>query len=186
MFAPKLFDHCRSVLSQLVERHPGLTWNFPNSIFPTVTFNCGPHTACLEHTDHGNAAHMLCAITALGNFDPTQGGHLVLYPIKEAWEFPPGSTALIASSTLAHGNTPIRRGETRQSMTQYCPGGLLRWVAYGFRSRKSLMAEPGGAARQEEIDGPPGARWQWALSLFSKGAELVSDRLAIFGPKSKR
>lgn len=181
MFAPKLFDDCRKVLGQLAEHHPGLSWNFNNSIYPAVTFNCGPDTACLEHVDHGNAAHMFCAITALGDYDPTRGGHLILYPLKQAWEFPPGSTALIASSTLAHGNTPIRRGETRQSMTQYCAGGLLRWVAYGFQTRKSVMAKPGGAAKLEEIDGPPGARWKWALSLLSKGAELVGDRAAVFG-----
>lgn len=72
------------------------------------------------------------------------------------------------------------RGENRQSITQYCPGGLLRWVDYGFQSVKSLLAQKGGAKRRAEIDGPPGARWKKALGLFSKASELAADRVAVF------
>lgn len=82
---------------------------------------------------------------------------------------------MIPSALVTHGNTPIQAGETRMSVTQYCSGGLLRWVAYGFRSAKSLLAEPKGAAKKEEIDGPAGSRWKWALSLFSTLEELVGN-----------
>lgn len=50
---------------------------------------------------------------ALGEYDPARGGRWVLYALEEAWVSPPGSTVLIAPSTLAHGNTPIQRAETR-------------------------------------------------------------------------
>lgn len=58
-------------------------------------------------------------------------------------------------------------------MTQYVAGGLIRWVDYGFKSAKSLLAEKDGKERRALIDGPEGSRWQWAVSLFSKVAELT-------------
>lgn len=164
-------------MKKLVDHQKGLRWNFRNSIFPAITFNCGPTTVCVEHEDYGNAANMMCAITALGRYNPARGGHVVLYPLNEAYEFPSGSTILIPSSTLSHGNTPIARNEIRQSITQYCAGGLLRWVEYDFRSAKTLMAEKGGPERREAIDR---GRWQWALGLFSKAVDLANDRLQVF------
>lgn len=121
---------------------------------------------------------MFCAITALGDYDPMQGGHLVIFPIRLIVEFPPGSTILIPSGTVAHGNTPIRSGEHRMSMTQYCGGGLLRWVEYGFQSATSLLKQKGGAMKRAELDKPRLAR---VLGLFSKCSELCADRLAVFG-----
>lgn len=168
-----MFLHAREALGKLFAHHPGLVPNFTNSIFPAVTYNCGPNTACLEHIDHGNAATMMCLITAVGDYNYRKGGHLVLHPIKRFYQFPPGTTAMIPSALLAHGNTPVMRGETRMSITQYCSGGLLRWVAYGFKTVKTLLAEPGGADRKREIDGPPGARWAWALGLFSTLDQLL-------------
>ena len=93
------------------------------------------------HVDTGNKANGLCAITALGQFDPKRGGHLVLAQLGLVIEFPPGATILIPSATVAHGNTPIQEGETRQSVTQYAAGGLFRWVRFGFRNEKALVRE---------------------------------------------
>lgn len=172
-------------MRKLFNANKNLQPNFSNSVYPTVTYNCGPDTECVEHVDHGNAAHMLCAVTALGDYDPTKGGHLILYPLKRFIRFPPGSTILIPSAMVAHGNTPIAQGETRMSITQYCPGGLLRWVEYGFRSCKSLLQEYQGAAKKAEIDGPPGSRCTWALGLFSKLGELVpKDMTSVQGSSS--
>lgn len=170
-----MFEYAKSTLKKLFQRHPTLSSNFTSSIYPAVTFNCGPTTSCRKHVDHGNAANLLCAITPLGTFDPTRGGHLIIYPLRRFYQFPPGSTILIPSSLVAHGNTPTMPGETRFSVTQYCSGGLLRWVEYGFCSIKTLLAQPGGAERKREIDGAPGSRWVWALSLFSTLDELLRD-----------
>lgn len=177
-YAPKIYDYARVTLQALFAAYGWLTHNFANSIFPMVTFNCGPNTVCLEHIDFGNAAHMYCVITAIGTFDATLGGHLVIFSLRKIIEFPSGSTILIPSATLAHGNTPIREGEERFSMTQYCGGGLIRWVEYGFKSAKSLLAEKGGAKKRADIDGP---RLSRVLGLFSKCTELAADRVTVFG-----
>lgn len=176
-YAPKAYDYTRRTLKELYEKYDWLEPNFDKSIYPAVTFNCGPETACLKHTDSGNAAHLFCAITALGDYDPTQGGHLIIFPLKLIIEFPPGSTILIPSATIAHGNTPIGPDEHRMSMTQYCAGGLFRWVEYGFCSAKTLLAQKGGAQAREKIDAP---RAGWAMNLFSKSKDLISDRAVLF------
>jgi len=119
-------------LKALFEWNPHLSHNFSNSIFPAASFNCGPTTVSLEHTDYSNLSHGLCALTALGDYDHTLGGHLILFGLKLAVQFPAGSTILIPSGCMGHGNTPIGEGETRLSIAQYAAGGLFRWVAHGF------------------------------------------------------
>ena len=42
----------------------------------------------VAHVNHLNVAFGFCAITALGSFDHTLGGHLILYDLNEASKFP--------------------------------------------------------------------------------------------------
>jgi len=122
-----------------------LKCNFCNSIFPAASFNCGPQTIALDHTDFWNLSHGLCALTALGKYNYTLSGHLVLFGLKLAIQFPVGSSALIPLRCMDHGNTPICEGETQLSIAQYATGGLFRWVAYGFcsanLSSKEIMVD---------------------------------------------
>jgi hypothetical protein len=179
-FAPKGYSLTRKSLKSLFDRHVGLRLNFRNSIYPMITFNCGPETAALEHEDKGNAAGLYCALTAVGKFNHKRGAHMILYNLKVYIEFPSGSSILLPSSTVTHGNTPIAPGEERFSITQYCPGGLLRWVHYGFQSVKSLLSQAGGRRKMEAMDRPYGVRWRWALGLFSKFDELEEDRRTFY------
>src|SRR5882762_4619472 len=80
-------------------QYPRLKRNFRNSIFACATFNFGPYACSFDHTNPGNLPFGWCAITALGPFDPTQGGHLVLWDLQLVIEFPPGSTILIPSAS---------------------------------------------------------------------------------------
>ncbi|KAJ7745310.1 hypothetical protein B0H16DRAFT_1462826 [Mycena metata] len=98
------------------------------SVFASATFNLGPHAWIFKHRDFLNLPFGWCPVTALGDFDPTQGGHLVLWDLKLLIEFPPGSTILIPSATLAHSNIPVAKTEYRASFTQYSAGGLFRYV----------------------------------------------------------
>lgn len=95
-------------------------------------------------------------------------------------EFPSGSTILIPSATVHHGNTALQPGEMRCSVTQYCAGGLFRWVDYGFKSAKSLLSEQGGKERKRDIDALSGGRWERSLGLISKIDELDADRKKVF------
>jgi hypothetical protein len=140
-YAPKLYCHFSNNINALVERLPHLQMNFANSILPAATFNFRPQVATFEHTDPCNIAYGLCDIHALGSFDPKAGGHLILFDIKVAIEFPSGSTVQIPSAVLWHGNAAVQPREMRLSFTQYFAGGLIRWVRYGFRSLADLRVQ---------------------------------------------
>lgn len=129
----------------------------------------------MDHIDYNNLSHGLCALTALGAYDHTRGGHLILFGLKLVIQFPVGSTALIPSGCMSHGNTLIGEGEIRLSITQYAAGGLFRWVAYGFRSAKSLLKTAAGKLLKKKIDKDSGERWREGLAMFSTVGGLKAD-----------
>lgn len=174
-YYPKIHQYYETNLNELYAHHPELTRNFDGSVFPAATINAGPNTVSVVHVDSGNPPGGICALTALGNYDYTKGGHLILYDIKLIIEFPPGATILLPSASFRHGNTPVARGESRFSMAQYCSGGLLRWVACGFRTAANLLKSEGGPEAKRALDGEGDSRWKWAVSLFSKLDELAAD-----------
>lgn len=135
-------------MEDLYRRYPSLKPPFANSLFACVAFNFGPQVVAIPHRDHLNLAYGWCSITALGNFNPMTGGHMVLSHLKIAIEFPPGSTIFIPSAALVHYNLPIGDGETRRSITQFSAGGLFRWIAYGFQEKGVAVAS-----------GHPGTNW---------------------------
>jgi len=173
-------------MDKLFTHHAGLEHNFRNSAFPAISFNCGPRTVALQHTDYGNLSHGICALTALGSFDHSLGGHLILYDLKIIIQFPSGSTVLIPSGCLSHGNTPIQEDETRMSIAQYASGGLFRWVAYGFRSAKTLIQTEAGRELKKAIDMESGERWRIGLGMFSTDSELANDVRAAFNRRGSR
>ncbi|KAJ6578475.1 hypothetical protein B0H19DRAFT_930781, partial [Mycena capillaripes] len=180
-YVPKLYRFFCDTLRGIFENQPELEQQFHNSVFPAATWNLGPSVVTEEHSDELNAAFNFCGVTSAGNYKHKRGGHLYLKQVKVVAEFPSGSTMLIMSAAMDHGNTPIQKGEARYSMTQYASGALFRWAAYGYQTAKSLLATPGGAEKKQAIDGEPGSRAAWALGLLSKIDELEEDRQAVFG-----
>ena len=110
-------------------------------------------------------------ITALGNFNPKLGGHLILWDLHLVIEFPPGSTILIPSASLRHGNTAIQPGEKQYSFTQYTAGGLFRWVEQGFQSTSDWYASLTSVERAAE-DRHGEEWWTAGIGLFSKLTSL--------------
>lgn len=167
--APKLYHYYIDHLSKLHKHHPSLKRLFLASIFPAASFNFGPRMVCFKHKDFANLPFGLCAVTALGSFDPQKGGHLVLWDLHLVIEFPPGSTILLPSAIVAHSNVPIQKNETRLSFAQYAAGGLFRWVEHGFQLEAahyaSLLPDALEAERKKDAE-----RWQFGLSLFEKVA----------------
>lgn len=122
------------VYNSFLAENPSIERTFPNCVFPAATLNAGPRTHTLPHRDYQNYAGGWCAITALGDFDPTKGGHLILWSLGLAIEFPPGCTIMIPSALLMHSNVPTCSGETRYSFTHFFAGQLVHWVDNGFIS----------------------------------------------------
>ncbi|KAI9068801.1 hypothetical protein FKP32DRAFT_1560975, partial [Trametes sanguinea] len=168
LFAPHLYEYYEETMESLLSSDGDLRRNFPNNVFGAATFNLGPSTISRPHTDHLNLPWGWCAITAVGSFDPTRGGHIILHELRKIIEFPAGSTILIPSAILRHSNTPISTGERRYSFTQYSAGGLFRWVACGFKPAK---ARPRVAAKEAEREGID--RWKRGVGMLSLWDELL-------------
>ncbi|TDL13434.1 hypothetical protein BD410DRAFT_735397 [Rickenella mellea] len=170
IWAPRLYDRYSRVLGELYARDRTLRPTYPGSVFSSQAVNFGPRVICYPHTDHANVPYGWCAVTALGSFDPQAGGHLVLWDLNLAIQFPAGSTILIPSATLRHSNTSTQPHESRFSFTQYTAGGLFRWVAYGHRlERDFAAADPDGMKR---LEARRSVRGREALGLFSTLSEL--------------
>jgi hypothetical protein len=111
-----------------------------------------------------------CAVTSLGKFDHTKGGHLVLPDLKLVIEFPSGATILLPSATLCHANVPVQSHETRASFAQFCAGGLFRFVETGFMTEKVLRKKD--KKEYSRISGLKKMRWKQGLALLSTLSDL--------------
>lgn len=132
--APTIHDKYEEYLTALEVHYEKPLRNWKSSSFAAATFNFGPRVVTLPHRDSQNYAGGLCSITAFGKYDHTRVGHLLVWPLKIAIEFPPGATILIPSALFMHSNIPVRKHETRRSITQFTAGGIFRFVDNGFRT----------------------------------------------------
>ncbi|KAF9042688.1 hypothetical protein BDP27DRAFT_1347149 [Rhodocollybia butyracea] len=113
--------------------------NFVDSVWSSLTVNCGPRTETDPHVDCRNRPDGWCPVFALGLFNSRIGGHLVLPDLKLVLEFPSGCAIFLPSALLVHYNTAIQEGEHSYSLTQYTAGGLFRWVANGFQTQETFL-----------------------------------------------
>ena len=167
--APKLHHRYECLLNGLHRKHPELAIQEERkrSVLAASTFNATSPVVSIPHKDFQNFGPGWCAITALGKFNPTNGGHLILWEFKLVIEFPRGSTILIPSALVTHSNTTIGEGETRMSITQYTAGALFRWAACGYRSMSSLTAD-----QQAELKRGASERAVQGIALFSKLSDV--------------
>ncbi|KAJ3727647.1 hypothetical protein C8R42DRAFT_572414, partial [Lentinula raphanica] len=171
-FAPRVYQYYSDGLTALNEWNARLVPNFPRTAFAACTWNFGPAAVSYPHTDNGNVAFGWCSITALGDYNPDLGGHLVLWDLRLIIRFPPGATILIPSALLIHSNVPIQEGETRYAFVQYTAGGLFRWIHHGFQTEEQWkMHASAPSLRQYERDRRN--RVQTGYDRFSKYSEVV-------------
>jgi hypothetical protein len=168
---PKMYKYYHETLGSLYQQDEELERLFTDSVWTAMSFNFGPATCCYRHKDWGNLAFGVCVITSTGNFDPTLGGHLILWECGLVIEFPPGASIIIPSAVISHSNTTIQPHETRYSFTQYVAGGLFRWAEHGFQKEESYIKGLSAAElTAEEVRRQ--ARKDFGLSLFSTMDEL--------------
>ena len=158
-FAPTLFKFSQSTLDLLEAMNPDVRRHFPDHPLASTTFNFGPRTITFPHKDLKNLSWGLCSVTSLGSYDPKKGGHLVLWDLGIAVEFPPYSTILLPSAIILHSNTSIGEDETRMTITQYSSAGLFAWRAYGYM--------PKGVSTQATT------WWKHPKHMFSRVWELT-------------
>jgi hypothetical protein len=125
LWAPRLYQYYHDHNTALHRRHPDMRRPFGHSVFFCAAFNFGPNVWTFCHHIVLNLVFGWCAIQALGEFDPTKGGHLVLWDLNLIVEFPPGALILLPSATLVHSNVPVAPGEKRASFTQFSAGSIF-------------------------------------------------------------
>ncbi|KAJ7934575.1 hypothetical protein B0H13DRAFT_2305675 [Mycena leptocephala] len=144
---------------------PSMRWNYVNSLFAACTFNFGPRAITAPHLDFANLAWGWCSVTALGDFDPDFGGHLILWDLRLVICFPPGSRSLSPPPwyTLQRSHPRARQ---RSSITQYTTGSLFQWVHNGCKMdtafQSSVSAEEKKARAAEDA-----RRWEEGVKMFS-------------------
>ncbi|KAJ7838326.1 hypothetical protein B0H14DRAFT_2361731 [Mycena olivaceomarginata] len=104
LWAPQLYDHYFQHNRKLAFRFPDLHRPFPKSVFSCATFNFGHSVWTYRHRDICNLPFGLCAVQALRNFDPKQGGHLVLWDLKLIIEFPAGALICVLRTYIRNMN----------------------------------------------------------------------------------
>jgi len=171
-YAPRLYNYYMTTMDELISWSPlAIQRIYEGSAYAAMTFNLGPRTISFPHRDFANLSWGWCSINALGNFNPDQGGHLVLWDLKLAIRFPSGCSITIPSAMVRHSNASIGMNETRYSVTQYSAGGLFRWVANGFMKDSNWLATASKAMIEERLEEKK-TRWQKGLAMLSHVSEL--------------
>ncbi|KAF8139329.1 hypothetical protein K438DRAFT_1637888, partial [Mycena galopus ATCC 62051] len=171
---PDLYSYYAATMDKLHNWSPALRHLFSPtiSVFAAVTFNFGPRTVTFPHLDFANLAWGWCAITALGDFDPDKGSHLILWDLKLTIQFPPGCTILIPSALIRHSNTSIQAHETRFSFTQYTSAGIFRFVGNNFESEASVNARDLSESEKAERLEAQKRRWTDGLKMYRRWGTL--------------
>ena len=143
--------------------------------------NVGPQSVSFVHADGSDYPGLPGSIHPFGTFDADFGGHLIAFDFGFFVRFPSGSLALLSSSGLRHGNTPIREFETRYSFTQYVSGHLVRWITHGCRAAGSI-----DRIEQEKLNLEGGEGWLAQRARLSNFFRLDRDRKAAYERRRDR
>ncbi|KAJ7481678.1 hypothetical protein FB451DRAFT_1030349, partial [Mycena latifolia] len=129
-FSPRCSALARSQTEAIFTADASLERLFPGVPWTSVTFDLGPQTVTVPQWNIHCIRWWWVAITALRNFDPDHGGHLILWDLGRVLRFPPGLTVLIPPC-LCYSIAKIQAGEIRYSITHYtaAPDTWSRWPA---------------------------------------------------------
>ncbi|KAK7031675.1 hypothetical protein R3P38DRAFT_2521990 [Favolaschia claudopus] len=105
------------------------------SDFSAITIELGgPH----RRTNHRGLPHTYDPaswgiLTTFGNYDPSRGGHIILWDLGWVLTFAPGDSILIPPGLIRYSFVAIQPGETRYSMLQWAGSGIRRFFENGER-----------------------------------------------------
>ncbi|KAJ7852332.1 hypothetical protein B0H14DRAFT_2354806 [Mycena olivaceomarginata] len=110
------------------------------------------------------------AFTALGSYDPTQGGHIVSWDDNAMIQMTPGSTMLIPAGCKRFSFASVGPHETRYLVRQYCSAAVFRWMdKRGYADNQLATTGPEAVAKWEEVRA---TRGRLSLKMFSQLHEV--------------
>ena len=174
LWHPQAYQYYKTNLDKLRETYPHLGSHlFPRSILPSAAFNLGNRVVTKKHVDAQNCPFGWCTITALGDFNASKGGHIILWDLGIIVEFPPGACICLPSALITHSNIPISNNEVRMSFTQYCSGEIFRYIENGFRTDKQMEKDdPAILLFRKEVRK---TRIEDGYKMFSRMEDLIKS-----------
>ncbi|KAJ7585724.1 hypothetical protein C8J56DRAFT_788327 [Mycena floridula] len=166
-YFPAYHSLYHNVIDDLTDDNKDLIRNFDDSCFAGAHINCSRHTVTAPHRDYKNFG--ICPVISLGDYDPDNGGHIILWDFQLVVRFPPGALVILPSALVEHSNTPVANYETRMSFAQFTASGLVRWVHNGMRSDVDFLANASATEK---------AAWK----NYKKSGEFLRDSLALWTP----
>ncbi|KAJ7122477.1 hypothetical protein C8R46DRAFT_928733, partial [Mycena filopes] len=166
----------RAVLS----RDPTALYPSDASLYSAITVELGGAHHCqpVPGTPDQHQANTWSLLTALGNYNPLHGGHLIVWDLGLVICFPPGATILIPSALLRYSFVKVRSHETRYSVLQWAAAGIFRWFRNGKRTDLDFAVHatrPEHQAREEAV----AAALATALDQFPLGEELPDSEVTV-------
>ncbi|TCD62358.1 hypothetical protein EIP91_006987 [Steccherinum ochraceum] len=171
LFFPNVAAMYSLALQRLAAKDVLRNTYFKNCAFAACSVNLAEQTLADKHVDNRDFVNGICAILALGDFNPRTSAHIVLTEPRLIIELGPGDVFYFPSATIHHHSIPMRTAEeTRKSMIWYSAGSLFRWVMQGHKRAKrasEMTAEEKREAKENGIK-----RWMQGWKLYSKISDL--------------
>ncbi|KAJ7719392.1 hypothetical protein B0H16DRAFT_1336722, partial [Mycena metata] len=137
IFAKHLYDYYSQVVTRYEGAYTGASHPLWFGVFSAATFHLGPKIyRAMEH----DLAWGWTAITALGDYHPGQGGHIILWDLNLVVHFPPGATILLPRALVRYSFVKIRPDETRYTLIQFTPAPIINFSINGGASDVEFAA----------------------------------------------
>ncbi|KAK6997474.1 hypothetical protein R3P38DRAFT_2440287, partial [Favolaschia claudopus] len=149
-YCKKYYRLLKAQKNVLLDARPDAHFPCETSDFSAFTFEFGPHRRTndrgLPHTFEPGSWAIL---TALGEYDPRYGGHIILWDIGWVITFAPGDCILIPPGLIRYSFVAVRPGETRFSMLQWAGAGIRRFFENGEQDDTDFAVR---STEQEHLD----------------------------------
>ncbi|KAK7002262.1 hypothetical protein R3P38DRAFT_3215414 [Favolaschia claudopus] len=156
----------------LLEVDPDAYYPCDTSDFSVITFELGgPH----RRTDHRGMPRTYepgswTVLTALGQYDPSKGGMIILWDLGWVITFAPGDTILLPAGVIRYSFVAVRPGETRYSMIQSAGNGDRDDITFAESATEAEHVDRERLRREMHCR---------AIGSFPRPASLPTGKLAF-------
>ncbi|KAJ7697296.1 hypothetical protein B0H16DRAFT_1484810 [Mycena metata] len=148
------YDPLKAQKDTSLQDHPDSLYPCDSSVFSAATVDFGGPPCCIfaPGVPDRQQVRQWSILTALGNYKPRHGGHVIFWDLGLVVCFPPGSSILIPTGLIRYSFVRVRPGERRYSLLQWAGAGIARWFLNNGHSDMQFAkhATPADHAAREE------------------------------------
>ncbi|KAJ7081652.1 hypothetical protein B0H15DRAFT_753351, partial [Mycena belliarum] len=124
LFAARMYKLFDEALAQYEMHYTGSERPYYFSVFSAATFHLGNKCRTMVEDD---LPWGWSALTALGNYNPDKGGHIILWDLNLVVCFPPGATILIPRTLVRYSFVKVNENESRYCLVQFTPAPVFNF-----------------------------------------------------------